>query len=246
MFGALSRLFGKTADAAPFSAPLAPDAPFSVIGDVHGCAELLDRLVGMLDPSEPLIFVGDYIDRGPESAQVLSYLDQLSATRPVVCLKGNHEQMCLDFLEAPESPAGRRWLQHGGGATLASYGIDAEDEPNQIASALHAKMGATRIAWLRDLAGFWLSGNVAVVHAAADPEAPLTEQSADTLIWGHPKFRSNPRKDGHWVVHGHTIVPKPYAEEGRIALDTGAYLSGRLTAVTIHAGRHFFTQSEYP
>lgn len=249
MAGFLTRLFGRTDDVQTFDAPVAPQEPFSVIGDLHGCAEAFDRVLARLDLSEKLVLVGDYIDRGPDSAAVLDRIAALQTRHDVVCIRGNHEQMCLDFLDTPTRAGGRRWLQHGGVQTLVSFGIRPQGDTLEdsdltaLSDALRTAMGSARIDWMRSLPTMWQSGNVAVVHAAADPDLPLSGQSDDCLMWGHPKFRTVPRKDARWVVHGHTIVPEAFADQGRIAVDTGAYRSGRLSAVTIHDGRLFFTQS---
>ena len=97
-------------------------------------------------------------------------------------------------------------------------------------------MGADMIAWLRDLPSMWKSGNVTVVHAGADPATPIARQGVKTLVWGHKNFDTKPRQDGVWVLHGHTIVDVATAQDGRIAVDTGAYATGRLTAAYITDG----------
>ncbi|WP_210530260.1 metallophosphoesterase [Rubellimicrobium arenae] len=236
-------LFGRRSKAAPavFDAPLAPDEPLAVIGDVHGRDDLLGRLLDRLAATEPgrrIILVGDYIDRGEQSAAVLA---RLAARPDLVCLKGNHEAMCLGFLADPERQ-GPRWLVNGGLQTLASYGVggvtpSARGEALEAArDRLAAAMGEELTDWLRLRPLVWRSGNVAVVHAAADPTLPLEQQSERTLIWGHPRFAEGVRADGIWIAHGHTITPEPLAESGRIAVDTGAYATGRLTAALVDPG----------
>jgi serine/threonine protein phosphatase 1 len=225
-----------------FDAPLAPDEPFAAIGDVHGRDDLLARLIDRIEAEAPgcrIVLVGDYIDRGERSAGVLARL----ASRPdLVCLLGNHETMCLGFLEDPVRE-GPRWLANGGLQTLASYGIGGVT-PGSGAAALDAArdrlsdaMGNGLIDWLAARPLLWRSGNVAVVHAGADPSLPMEEQEERTLIWGHSRFSSRARSDGIWVVHGHTIQPDPSAEGGRIGIDTGAYATGQLTAALVAPGR---------
>ncbi|MBZ8117576.1 serine/threonine protein phosphatase [Roseovarius sp. LXJ103] len=233
-------------------ASLAPSQRVYAIGDVHGCADLLERLLESIDADlrafgsdEPqLIFLGDYVDRGEASDRVLARLFALSRERPeaVRCLMGNHERMMLEFLDDPAG-RGARWLGNGGLQTLASFGIGglgarpALEDMTQASEALAAAMPEGMEAWLRALPLMWRSGNLVCVHAALDPAEPPEAQKAGTLLWGHPKFLSEPRRDGLWVVHGHTIVEEPEARSGRIAIDTGAYHSGRLTAVAISAGQ---------
>ncbi|WP_353348216.1 metallophosphoesterase family protein [Aquicoccus sp. SU-CL01552] len=222
------------------TAPIAPDRAFCVIGDIHGRADLLLELgekVAGLALGLPMVFVGDYIDRGDQSAEVLRLLHAAWSDNPegVHCLMGNHEAMCLAFLDDPEK-AGPRWMRHGGLQTLASFGIGDVGEVSSGATYVRARdalalaMGDPLIEWMRGLPLRWSSGNVTVVHAGADPARPLDAQDSRTLLWGHRDFISTPRDDGQWVVHGHTIVDAPLAEAGRIAIDTGAYATGTLTA----------------
>lgn len=213
-----------------------------MVGDIHGRLDLLEALLAQIVPDAPLVFVGDYIDRGEQSAQVLRRVQEMDQARArAICLIGNHEDMLLKFLDDPVG-RGRRWLRFGGLQTLSSFGIGpvAETSPpqalEQAGEALAERMGAALIAWLRALPTSWQSGNVAVVHAGADPQLPLESQDPQALKWGHPAFRKTPRRDGIWVVHGHTIVDQPHAEAGRIAIDTGAFATGRLTAARIAPG----------
>lgn len=232
------------------TAPIAPDRAFCVIGDIHGRADLLLALgekVAELALGLPMVFVGDYIDRGDQSAEVLRLLHAAWSGNPegVHCLMGNHEAMCLAFLDDPEK-AGPRWMRHGGLQTLASFGIGDVGEVSSGAAFVRARdalalaMGDPLIEWMRGIPLQWSSGNVTVVHAGADPARPLDAQDRRTLLWGHRDFISTPRDDGQWVVHGHTIVDAPLAEAGRIAIDTGAYATGTLTAALCdESGAHF-------
>lgn len=239
-----SRLFGKSSKpTAPIQLPpLAPERAVWVIGDVHGCDRLLGQLLDRIDAAraqEPadLVLVGDYVDRGEESRAVLTRLRGMDA----VCLLGNHERMMFDFMDDPER-RGNRWLRYGGLQTLASYGIGGLSEASSgtillpAATALREAMGEDVLFWLRSRPLQWASGNLAVVHAAADPEVPLDDQPSEVLMWGHPDFLSTARRDGIWVAHGHTVVPLPQAgadAQGRIAVDTGAYYTNCLTAALI-------------
>ncbi len=238
----LERLTRRGTQAPPgFDAPLAPERPLAVIGDVHGRDRLLGRLLGQVaerSPEAQVILVGDLIDRGEQSADVLR---RVAERGDLVSLKGNHEAMCLEFLEDPEA-YGPRWLFNGGLQTLASFGVGGVTERSRGDALREARdrfetaLGGEMIAWLKSRPVWWRSGNVAVTHAGANPARPLEEQEEQSLIWGHPRFGEVPRRDGLWIVHGHTILPEPEVEDGRIGVDTGAYVTGRLTAALIGAG----------
>lgn len=238
----------STAPAADIGPPQ-PETTLYVVGDVHGRADLIEPLMERIDADitreglsdARLVFVGDYIDRGEASREVLLDLYERSQVLgdKMICLKGNHEAMLLGFLENPEE-FGSMWLRSGGLQTIASLApvsglseaMPAEAMP-PVRDALLAALPAGLVEWLRQMPAQWQSGNVWVVHAAADPALPMSMQSERTLLWGHPMFRRQPRTDGQWVAHGHTIVSEPRASQGRISVDTGAYHSGRLTAAAI-------------
>lgn len=229
----LQRLRGKALFALP-----QPDQPLAIIGDIHGCLDLLQGLLAKLPAETQVILVGDYIDRGEDSQGVL----QLLTERPdLICLRGNHEEMMIQFLTDPTS-YGRRWLQHGGLQTLASFGIvgvhtNASLEAlEECRGALLVAMGADLQFFLQNLRPWYLSGNVLVAHAGADPAKAPESQDPQNLIWGHPNFEKTPRQDGIWVVYGHVIQGHPKISKGRIAIDTGAYATGRLTAAYISPG----------
>lgn len=228
----------------PFSAPIQPSRPFFAIGDVHGQVEHLRRALETIrdrDAEAPIVCVGDFVDRGEHSAQALDLLQRENRDGGVICLMGNHEHMMLRFLDDPEEH-GERWLRYGGLQTLASYQVGRAADLAATRDALAEAMGADLIGWLRDLPSFWLTGNVAVTHAGADPSQPVGRQSRRNLLWGHRDFGRVPRSDGIWVVHGHTIVDLPMAGRGRIAIDTGAYATGKLTVAAITRGDVSFFQ----
>lgn len=240
MAGLLGRIFGQRAAPAEPELievdipPIAVEKPFVAIGDIHGCDDLLARLLDKLAteaPNAEIVFVGDYIDRGEQSAQVLRRLMTLDAK----FLIGNHERMCLDFIDFPEEK-GPRWLRNGGLQTVASFGVTGSAaDPVSMRDQLTEAMGEDLVAWMRNLPLTYQNGNVFVVHAAAHPEKPIDGQGEKPLIWGHPKFGKQPRRDGLWVVHGHTIVDMPKISQGVVSVDTGAYATGRLSAA-IFAG----------
>jgi len=241
------RMFDRNAPQPGAHGPLPPprpDEPFLAIGDVHGRADLVIELDGLVEaecPGRTVVFLGDYVDRGEHSREVLELLMALSpdSAPPVICLAGNHESMMLEFLDQPETAA-RRWLRNGGLQTLASFGAAPPagglDDPETLVvlrDRLACAMGDEMIAWLRARPLMWHSGNVWAVHAGADPDLPMAEQAPQTLLWGHAGFLRGQRSDGQWVVHGHTVVDRPQVRDGRIAVDTGAYATGRLSAAII-------------
>ena len=206
---------------------------------------LADRLFAQIEAANRewhIVFVGDYIDRGEESSEVLSVLQLLVRSQPerIICLKGNHEQMMLNFLNNPVEH-GAKWLNFGGLQTLASFGlrgnITAEASGEQmlaVAQDLRRLLPAGLVDWMGSLPLVFQSGNVCVVHAGANPALPIAEQTEATLLWGHPNFTKIPRGDSIWIVHGHTIVRQATVKSGRIAIDTGAVFSGQLTAAVIY------------
>ncbi len=234
----LRRLFSKrprNPAEAPFRPPC-PDEPLAVIGDIHGRVDLLNLMLANLDKTHPearKIFVGDYVDRGPESRAVLERLHGLT---DAICLIGNHEQMLLEFLDRPAENA-QRWLRNGGRETLASYGIElTNDEPDEILDASRDLARAATngtVDWLRSLPLHWQSGNLLVTHAGPNPAEPIDRQPDDVFTWGHSRFLRQARSDGLWVAHGHWVQDRPVITDGRIAVDTGAWFSGRLTAALI-------------
>ncbi len=249
MIGPLKRLFPSPAPPAELVQGPMPDRQTCVIGDIHGRADLLAQMLEALaddglDQATDWVFVGDYIDRGPQSAQVLEILHELQTRQPdrITCLLGNHERMMLDFLDDPMRNADL-WLRNGGLETLASFSIGRVHAASEkarkqaLAEALRAALTPPVEAWLRALPVIWRSGSLAVVHANADPLRGLDEQQERTLLWGRPRPEQPPRADGIWVAHGHTIVPAPTAQYGRIAVDTGAVAGGGLTAAVCAAGK---------
>lgn len=229
--------------------PVHSDGLLYAVGDVHGRADLLLAVVDRIlqdalvksDPGETLpevVFVGDVIDRGPDSFEVIEFLMSIRdwpEIRPVFLL-GNHELMLLKFLQDPQ--ANRKWLGYGGFETLQSYGLGRvrdladRDTLRRLAEDLRGAMGP-HLAFFENWTPWHRNGNLLITHAGADPELAPEEQTEDALLWGVPEFERRSRRDGLWVVHGHTVVAEPSVRNGRIAIDTGAYITGRLTALKV-------------
>lgn len=244
---AAPRSQGHVAPAPSVETRLAPARPFVAIGDIHGCHDLMHQhfqtLRQELGETMELVFLGDYADRGPHSAQVLAQLYDWQTASPetVICLMGNHEKMLLEFIDDPAGK-GLRWLVNGGRETLASYGISlpeghvSADDAADAADAFEEALPEGLETWLRGLPLIWSNGNIHCVHAAMDPHTAPDKQSRRTLLWGHRDFLTTPREDGQTVVHGHTIMAEPTIGDTRISIDTGAYHTGRLTAALISEG----------
>lgn len=245
----LLRMFERARPAARFAEGRVGFA----VGDIHGRADLLSEMLRMLEArvaSEQreagppvVIFLGDFVDRGPQSAAVI---DLLLAGRPqgyeARFLKGNHEQSMLAFLEAPLE--NRAWLLQGGSETLTSYGVqppsllNASDEDwAAAAAALRARLPAAHLDFLNSLERYVALGDYAFVHAGVDPSRTLEQQTDEDLFWSRAAFIASKRSFSHRVVHGHTPVDRPYADHRRIAIDTGAYASGTLTAARFEGER---------
>lgn len=226
---------------------VAPSERLYVIGDVHGRNDLL---VAMLDRiardaaaisdgrKSRLVLLGDYVDRGDQSAQVLDTLSALWAQKSRTCdfLTGNHEAAMLAFLEDPI--AGADWLDWGGRQTLTSYGIAPPPrKPGQVdlldaRDALHQKLGK-HLPFLQSLKRYVVSGDVICAHASLDPTLSLHDQPDAALLWGQPPSGQKAGLPGHRLVHGHFADYQPVVRAERICVDTGAYYSGRLTAVRL-------------
>jgi serine/threonine protein phosphatase 1 len=234
-----------------FNRPVSPVARFPdgrvgyAVGDIHGRADLLADLADELEARSiddarlagpPIVvFLGDYVDRGPDSAGVI---DLLTSGRPRHCerrfLRGNHEQSLAAFLENPL--ANRGWLVQGGAQTLISYGVQPPafngEQAEWLAAAgeLKARMPATHLQFLNTLERYIELGDYAFVHAGVDPARAMQDQTDDVLYWSRETFIASKRPFSHRIVHGHTPVDEPYADHRRVACDTGAYASGKLTA----------------
>ena len=204
------------------------------IGDIHGCAAELDELLGILPlaPGSTVVFLGDYIDRGPDSRAVVERIIELRKTNEVVTLMGNHESMLLDFLDGQDEQRVARFIFNGGGATLASYA-----EPN----------GAYRIpkAHLEFFKALRLSHDTAshfFVHAGV-PNEPLSginlDQSWQEMLWTRKKFLSSRFAWEKVIVHGHTPVPNVEISPNRINLDTGCVYGGTLSAMELPSHRTY-------
>ena len=216
-----------------------------VVGDVHGRLDLLDELIGQIEADlaerpiakAHLIFVGDLIDRGPASAQVVERLRTYRHPGlETVFLLGNHEEVLLRILEG-ESELISKWRRFGGKECMQSYGADPAEfarlDDEQALAAVRALVPASHVEFLNGFADTCRFGDYLIVHAGIRPGVEFERQSQTDLRWIRDPFLGHGGDHGFVVVHGHTIVPKVEERSNRIAIDTGAYRSGRLTALVI-------------
>ena len=217
------------------------------IGDIHGCSDLLRTLMdGVLQDVAAaratrthVVFLGDYIDRGPDSRGVLDYLADLGREPDLELhlLRGNHEDRMEAFLEAPELGAG--WCEYGGRDALGSFGVhppDSTDGPEvwSVASAaLNAALTAEHRAVLQAQKASLTLGDFFFAHAGAEPGVPLDQQDPRQLMWIRRRFLDDDQAFEKLVVHGHTPTAHVHVDHRRIGIDTGAYATGVLTALRL-------------
>ncbi len=229
------------------------------IGDIHGRLDLLESLLDLIradleaDPPASacrMVCLGDLVDRGPDPAGVLAAFAAPPPDLPeAVTLRGNHEAMMLAFLDHPD--AGDLWLRNGGNATVHSYGLDCPLSPDPPAwhalrEALLAAIPASHLAFLRALPLSHREGGLFFAHAGVDPATPLAEQREEDLLWIREPFLSWNNWLPMTVIHGHTPRPYPEIRRHRMGLDTGAILTGRLTAARIEGTAVTFLAAEDP
>jgi serine/threonine protein phosphatase 1 len=214
------------------------------IGDVHGCADLLDQALAYVEADlmahPPLraiqVFLGDYIDRGPDSAEVVDRLSSYRRAHECVFLRGNHDPYLLKFLENPKILG--EWQQLGGLETLMSYGLrpslnSTATEQAELAKMLGSVLPDRHQHFLKGLKSSFSCGDFFFAHAGVKPGVPLAQQQEEDLLWIRNDFLSSKENFGKIVVHGHTPVREPEAYHNRINIDTGSYMSGQLTCLII-------------
>jgi serine/threonine protein phosphatase 1 len=226
-----------------------------VIGDVHGCLELLEQLLAGVEkdvreqPKRKLsiIFLGDLIDRGPASAAVLERLRTYSLPRATVhFVMGNHEEVMLRVLSG-DSELLSGWLKFGGAETLQSYGLEPRElrslKPEDAVKRIGDAIPAAHVEFVRSFADSISFGSYLFVHAGIRPGVDLSEQSQSDLRWIREPFLQDSTDHGFVVVHGHTISNTVDVLPNRIGIDTGAYCTGTLTALAIDGDRRWLIQT---
>lgn len=233
--------------AAPASLP--PGERIYAIGDVHGC---LDRLVALHEmiaediatrPAEhtTLVHLGDLVDRGTDSAQVIDWLINQPPVPAdtIVNLMGNHEHMMLSAVAAPDTDAPSQWMMNGGADSLLSWGINRSVPPKDWATRIPIQ----HLIFMRDLKISHRVGPYLMVHAGVRPGVALEQQTRHDMMWIREPFLSSRADHGAVIVHGHTPKREPIVMANRIAIDTGAVLGGALTCVVLEEDKLGFLQT---
>ena len=247
----LSWLFGPKAE-------IPDDDVIYAIGDIHGRDDLLGRLHERIEADltaageavrATVIYLGDYVDRGPDSRAVIERL----LARPVrgaesIHLKGNHEDAMLRFLAGTKG--GERWLAIGGGATANSYGVSLRDAGKgtlpvtETRARLNAALPPRHLAFLRGLQLYHEAGDYCFVHAGIRPGLLLAEQSAQDLLWIRGEFLNSRHRHERIVVHGHSSGSEAVVRRNRICIDTAAYATDRLTCLVLSGRTRRFIHAD--
>jgi serine/threonine protein phosphatase 1 len=197
------------------------------IGDIHGCYDKLCILMGKIDVDferDTLVFLGDYIDRGPDSFKVVEYLIDLKKRFPeIIFLKGNHEEMLENYLSGADRLS---YLANGGRETLESY-LKQSRIPDTF------PIPHEHLAFFESLVLFFQTDNYIFVHAGLRDKIPLEEQKSDDLLWIRDKFIRSTYDFGKRVVFGHTPLSEPLVQPNKIGIDTGAVYGNKLTCVQL-------------
>jgi len=225
------------------------------IGDIHGRADLLydlldqialdDKTRGAADTM--LVFLGDLVDRGPDSAEIVEYTRRLAASNvKTVFLMGNHEELFL-LTCAGDQQVGGTFHRAGGRETLLSYGVDPQVyddcDPHEISALADKFVPQEHIDFIESFRDYWVCGDYCFVHAGIRPDVPLEEQTPADMRWIRNEFLTSQIDHGFMVVHGHTITQDVDEQYNRIGVDTGAYASGKLTAIGLEGGERWYLQT---
>lgn len=225
------------------------------VGDIHGCADLLDQLMTLIDADDlargpaqtTLIFLGDIVDRGPASAAVIERLRGMAETREDVrFLLGNHEEIFLGALDG-EPKALRLFCRIGGRETVLSYGMAAAEyerlDYEELIHRLETLVPAEHRAFVAGFEDMIVIGDYVFVHAGVRPDTPLDRQRTSDLRWIRDPFLDHRSTLEKTVVHGHTMTDQIERRSHRIGIDTGAYSSGRLTALGLEGDSSWHLQT---
>lgn len=238
--GLLSRLLGQETR----KPTLAAGHRIFAVGDVHGRRDLLEELLQKIETAieastaedNTIVFLGDYVDRGPDSKGVIDLILSLPPGRKYVYLRGNHDQSFLDFLDDPLHY--RAWRNFGAPETLLSYGVRPPrfDVPAEFVAArdeLARLCPESHLLFLRNSRLFYEDGDYLFVHAGIRPGVALNRQRNEDLMWIRDDFLMSDHLSDKIVVHGHTPTERPIRRPNRLGLDTGAHATGRLTAAIL-------------
>ena len=214
-----------------------------VIGDIHGRLDLFEALkeaieaddAAQLPADTTVVLLGDLIDRGPDSAGVIRLARKWSKQARVRCLTGNHEEMFLDSFE--DEKVLRHFLKHGGRETVLSYGVDRKAydrmKVSEVQDALEDAVPAKHRRFLEGFEDIIVAGDYVLVHAGVHPDRAMDQQKPSDLRWIRERFLRHDEPFSHVVIHGHTIFEDVEDTQHRIGIDTGAFRTGRLTALVL-------------
>ncbi|MDQ1231747.1 serine/threonine protein phosphatase 1 [Sphingomonas sp. SORGH_AS 879] len=241
----LAKLLNLRKRAPDFVPVMDPGVRVYAVGDIHGRLDLLDRILERIDSDHAtrapaqrhIIFLGDLIDRGPDSAGVVERISRLAAAdRHVHCLMGNHEEILLRAIDGDDK-ALRLFCRIGGRETMMSYGVTAQDYERLDYAEVHERLNAIVPAahqhFLSNLKEMMIMGDYAFVHAGVRPGIPIAEQKLAETRWIRDPFLDHRAPMEKMVVHGHTVAEEAEILPHRIGIDTGAYQSDRLTALML-------------
>lgn len=251
MFNKLRALFSPAQDqpAEPRTCTPAGQRIYA-IGDIHGRLDLFEQLLELIAADDAargpadtrLVLLGDLIDRGPDSCGVIERAMTLVQGGKVRVLAGNHEEMLLTSLEDAETL--RHFLRHGGKETLFSYGLQRSDYAQAKLEWVHEQINAlvppAHIAFMQAMEDQIIYGDYLFVHAGIRPGVPLDQQTTPDLRWIRREFLDYVEPHSHTVIHGHTIADDPVVRSNRIGIDTGAFATGRLTAIGLEDDQRWF------
>lgn len=252
----MKRLINRFLKTKPYPTPALPDnTRLYCIGDIHGRHDLLIRLLSQIEQDAAgfsgrviMIYLGDYIDRGMQSREVIEELLRKRPGIEYVYLRGNHEQTMLDFLR--EASVGRAWLTYGGQATLASYNACDAKIPTKyedfiaMQQRLLENLPRAHFQFLNNTLFSYSLGSYFFVHAGIDPGLPLSRQRPESMLWIRHQFVSVKKPYEKIIVHGHTITDEPELLPNRIGIDTGAYASGILTCLVLQGDQQRLIQTQ--
>lgn len=252
MFDRLRQLF-RSSEETPSSSTIPAGQRVYAVGDIHGRLDLFAALIAAMeaddaargDADTTIVLLGDLVDRGPDSAGVIDLARRLQARRQVRIVAGNHEEMFLQSLD--DTDILRHFLRYGGKETALSYAIDEtsyrEATLEEAQVLLRDAVPEADLAFIAGFEDHVRIGDYLFVHAGIRPGAPIEEQTPSDLRWIREPFLSHAGSHGSVVVHGHTITEDPDIRSNRIGLDTGAYQSGRLTALGLEGARQWLIEA---
>jgi serine/threonine protein phosphatase 1 len=253
----LGRLFRKVAPTRPLDSARVPDGMrVYAIGDIHGRNDLFQSLLRQIDADDAargpadthIILLGDLVDRGPDSAGVIETAMALRTRgHKVRFLLGNHEEIFLSVCRSQDTKTLRFFLKIGGDATVQSYPITRAEymalDHEELAARLATLVPEAHLAFLESFEDQIVIGDYAFVHAGIRPDVPLSQQKKSDMRWIRDEFTGHRGDLEKVIIYGHTIYDIVDERGSRIGIDTGAYASGRLTAIGLEAGERWYLQT---